>query len=163
MVLNFWIYDNLSSLRGKSYDSLYAKWKCSSICNSWSIELENFSLEKETIKRENGGFFPRNPYKEVIDIRIEKCRNTMADYEFLVGEFYYKKGSCNAAIKRFEGLLKKYPDYKGEPDVLFYTGMSYKNLGQKAKASECLRRLVDKYPNNKLVKDAKKGLASLKP
>ncbi len=107
--------------------------------------------------------FPRNPYKEVIDLRIEKCRNTMADYEFLVGEFYYKKGSYNAAIKRFEGLLKKYPDYKGEADVLFYTGMSYKNLGQKDKASEYLTRFVDKYPNNKLIKNAKKGLATVNP
>jgi len=107
--------------------------------------------------------FPRNPYKEVIDLRIEKCRNTIADYEFLVGEFYYKKESFNAAIKRFEGLLKKYPDYKGEADVLFYTGMSYKNLGQKDKALEYLTRFVDKYPNNKLVKDAKKELASIKP
>jgi outer membrane protein assembly factor BamD len=107
--------------------------------------------------------FPRNPYNDVIDLRIEKCRNTIADYEFLVGEFYYKKGSFNAAIKRFEGLLKKYPDYKGQADVLFYTGISYKNLGQKDKASEYLTRLIDKYPNNKLVKDAKKELATIRP
>jgi outer membrane protein assembly factor BamD len=107
--------------------------------------------------------FPRNPYKDVIDLRIEKCRNTIADYEFLVGKFYYKKESFNAAIKRFEGLLKKYPDYKGEADVLFYTGMSYKNLGQKDKALTYLTRFVDKYPYNKLVKDAKKELATIKP
>lgn len=105
--------------------------------------------------------FPRNPYKDVIDLRIEQCRNTMAEYEFLVGEFYYKKGSYNAAIERFEGLLKKYPDYKGEVDVLFYTGMSYKSLGKKDKASEYLTRLIKKYPNNKLVAIAKKELAAI--
>ena len=107
--------------------------------------------------------FPRNPYKDVIDLKIEKCRNTIAEYEYLVGQFYYKKGSYNAAIGRFEKLLKNYPDYQGEANVLFFTAMSYKNLHQKDKTSEYLTRLIEKYPNNKLVKDAKKELASLKP
>lgn len=114
--------------------------------------------EFEKLKR----MFPRNPYKDVVDMRIEKCRNTMADYEFLVGEFYYKKGSYNAAITRFEELMKAYPDYKKEADVLFYTGMSYKNLGQKDKAIEYLNRLIEKYPNNKVTADAKKELATIK-
>ena len=106
--------------------------------------------------------FPRNPYKDVIELRIEKCRNTIAEYEYLVGNFYFKKGSYNAAIKRFEGLLKNYPDYKGENDVLFYTGLSYKHLNQKDKASEYLARFIEKYPNNKNINDAKKALAVLK-
>ncbi len=106
--------------------------------------------------------FPRNPYKEVVDLKIEKCRNIIAEYEFLVGKFYYNKGSYNAALGRFEGLLKKFPDYAGEPQVLFYTGDAYKCLKQNEKASEYLTHLIEKYPNNKLTKDAKKELAALK-
>src|SRR5512135_435668 len=45
--------------------------------------------EFEKLKRD----FPRNPYKELIEIRIEKCRTVMADYELLVGEFYMNKGA----------------------------------------------------------------------
>jgi outer membrane protein assembly factor BamD len=105
--------------------------------------------------------FPRNPYKEAVDIKIEKCRNTIAEYEYLVGEFYYKKGSYHAALGRFEELLKKYPGYQGESEVLFFTGMSYKNLGKADLASEYLSRFIEKYPSNKHVKDAKKELASL--
>ncbi|MBM4136214.1 MAG: outer membrane protein assembly factor BamD [Nitrospira sp.] len=107
--------------------------------------------------------FPRHPYRDVVDIRIQQCRNTIADYEFLVGEFYYKKGSYNAAIGRLEGLMKKFSDYKREVDVLFYTGMSYKNLGQTNKASEYMNRLIEKYPNNKRTKDARKEIATIKP
>jgi outer membrane protein assembly factor BamD len=107
--------------------------------------------------------YPRNPYREVIDLKIEKCRSIIANYEFQVGEFYYKKGSFNAAISRFEELLKTYPDYQREADVLFYIGMSYKNLGQKDKALEYLKRIVEKHPNNKLAVDAKKELAHIKP
>jgi outer membrane protein assembly factor BamD len=115
--------------------------------------------EFEKLKR----MFPRNPYKDVVELRTEKCKNTIAEYEYLVGNFYYKKGSYSAAIARFEGLLKKYPEYKGEADVLFLTGISYKNMGQKEKAAEYLARLIEKYPNNKFSKDAGKELASIKP
>jgi outer membrane protein assembly factor BamD len=106
--------------------------------------------------------YPRNPYREVIDIKIQKCRNVIANYKFLVGQFYYKKGSFNAAINRFEDVLRTYPEYQREADVLFYLGMSYKSLGQKDKALEYLNRLVEKYPNNKISADAKKELAKIK-
>jgi outer membrane protein assembly factor BamD len=106
--------------------------------------------------------FPRNPYREDVDMKIQKCRNIIAEYEYLVGAFYYKKGSFKAAIGRFEGLLKDYPDYGNEAAVLFSIGMSYKKMAQKDKALEYLTRFAEKYPNNKLAKDAKKEIASLK-
>lgn len=113
--------------------------------------------EFEKLKR----MFPRNPYREVVEIRIEKCRTTMADYEFLVAEFYFKKGSYNAALARFNSLISKFPDYRKEPLVLYNIAMSYKGLGDKARAAEYLTRLIEKYPNDRLVKDAKKESATL--
>jgi outer membrane protein assembly factor BamD len=106
--------------------------------------------------------FPRNPYRDIVDLRIEQCINTIAEYEYLVGEFYYKKEAYEAAINRFEDLLKDYPDYKKEADVLFYTGMSYKMIAQKGKAAEYLARVIEKYPNFKLLQEAKEELATLK-
>ena len=107
--------------------------------------------------------FPRNPYRDVIDLRIKQCRNTIAEYEFLVGKFYYKKESYHAAIGRLENLLKEYPEYQGMANVLFYLGMSYKYLGQDEKAREYLTRLIETYPNNKIIKKAQKALAKLTP
>jgi outer membrane protein assembly factor BamD len=106
--------------------------------------------------------FPRNPYKDLVELRIEKCRNTMAEYEFLVGEFYLKNGSYNAAIGRFETLLQKYPDYKKEESVLLDLGIAHKKTGEPEKAEMYLNRLIEKYPNSRLVADAKKELSSLK-
>jgi outer membrane protein assembly factor BamD len=113
--------------------------------------------EFEKLKR----MFPRNPYREMIELRIEKCRNTMADYEFLVAEFYFKKGSYSAALGRFQLLATKFPDYKKEPIVLYHVGVCYKKLGNRDKAVEYFNRLVEKYPSDKIVNDAKKELASL--
>ncbi len=112
--------------------------------------------EFEKLKR----MFPRNPYREMIELRIEKCRNTMADYEFLVAEFYFKKSSYTAAAGRFQQLLTKFPDYKKGPLVLYRIAFCYKKLGNKDKALEYYTRLIEKYPNDNVIKEAKKEFAS---
>jgi outer membrane protein assembly factor BamD len=113
--------------------------------------------EFEKLKR----VFPRNPYKELIEIRIEKCHDVMADYEFLVGEFYMKKGAYTPAIDRFEGLLKNFPAYKKQEKVLMNLALSYKKTGQKEKSAEKLKSIIEKYPNSHFASDAKKELSSL--
>lgn len=105
--------------------------------------------------------YPRNPYREAVDVKIEKCRNTIAEYEFLVGLFYFKKGSYRAALGRFEGLLAKYPGYQKAPDVLYYVGVSYRHLGMADRASDYLTRFVERYPSHVFAKEAAKELASL--
>jgi len=113
--------------------------------------------EFEKLKRD----FPRNPFKDLIELRIEKCRNIIADYEFLVGEFYMKRSSYRAAIGRFETLLQKVPDYKKMENVLLNLGICYKNVGEPDKAEMYLGRLIEQYPNSRLSADAQKELASL--
>lgn len=105
--------------------------------------------------------FPRNPYRDLVDLRVEKCRNTMAEYELMVGAFYMKKGTYAAAIDRFEGLLKSYPDYKKQERVLLSLGIAYKKSGMKEKAAATLNKLVDTFPTFPEAADAKKELASL--
>lgn len=105
--------------------------------------------------------FPRNPYKDVIPVRIEKCRNVIADYEFMVGEFYMKKESYNAAIERFSMILKNFPNYKRQEEVLLKLALAYRKTGQKEKSEETLKSILEKYPNGPLTSTARKELSSL--
>lgn len=102
--------------------------------------------------------YPRNPYREVVDLRIEKCRNVIADGEFMVGEYYYKKGSYSAAIGRLERLLKRFPDYKRGDETLLLLGQSYKAMKVEDKAREAFTTLIEKYPSSRFAATAKKGL-----
>lgn len=113
--------------------------------------------EFEKLKR----MYPRNPYREMIELRIDKCKSTMADYEFAVAEFYFNKGSYQSALGRYKQVLAKFPDYKKEPRVLYQLALSYKKLGDKEKTAEFLNRLIEKYPDDKLAKQAQKELTSL--
>jgi outer membrane protein assembly factor BamD len=111
--------------------------------------LEEFIRLKE--------LYPRNPFREVVELRIEKCRNIIADGEFMVGQFYYKKGSYNAAINRFEGLLLNYPDYLRADETLLLLGRSYKALNMEDKARNTFQKLIEKYPSSRFVPEAEKG------
>lgn len=100
--------------------------------------------------------YPRNPYREIITLRIEKCRKVIADGEFLVGLFYYNKESYNAARMRFEELLKQFPAYEGADEALLLLGKSYQGLKMKDKARETFNALIEKYPASKFAREAGK-------
>lgn len=106
--------------------------------------------------------YPRNPYREVLELRIEKCRNVIADGEFMVGEFYYKKESYNAAINRLEGLLKQFPEYKKGDEAMILLARAYKLAKMDEKAKETFNKLIEKYPSSKLAQEAKKELEKFK-
>jgi outer membrane protein assembly factor BamD len=99
--------------------------------------------------------YPRNPYRDIIDLKIEKCRDIIAAYEFMVGKFYFKKGSFRAARGRLEGLIKNFPDYKDMPEVLYLLWKSYLELGEKDLAQETFTKLITRYPDSKEAKKAK--------
>lgn len=99
--------------------------------------------------------YPRNPYIDVVEKRIRACRQILAEYEFYVGQFYYKKGSYGAAALRFDGLVRNYADSKKESDALYYLALSYENMGQREEAVTALSSLIKKYPTIKRSIEAK--------
>ena len=99
--------------------------------------------------------YPRNPFREITKLRIQQSRNIIADGEFMVGEFYYKRGSYNAAINRFEELLKQFPDHKKEDKTLLLLGRSYKALKMADKAKETFNDLIKRHPLSRFAVEAK--------
>ncbi|NTW67383.1 MAG: outer membrane protein assembly factor BamD, partial [Nitrospirae bacterium] len=90
--------------------------------------------------------YPGSPYEEEAKKYIAVCRDKLAEYELYVGRFYHKKGSYLAAVGRFEKLLKDYPGSTAEKDALYFAGLSYQELGEKAKAISDFETLAAKYP-----------------
>jgi len=54
--------------------------------------------------------FPQSKYVPDAKTKMQLCRRQLADQEFYIGHFYYRKGHYKAAQGRFEEILKKYPD-----------------------------------------------------
>jgi outer membrane protein assembly factor BamD len=104
--------------------------------------------------------YPRNPYMEVTESRIQSCKRVLAEHEFYVGEFYFNKGSFEAAISRLQELLDTYPGSVKESEALYFMGLSYENLGQRDNAVTTLTTLIRKFPATELSNEARKLIAS---
>jgi outer membrane protein assembly factor BamD len=108
--------------------------------------------EFETLLRR----YPRNPYKDDVTFKIREARRTIADHEFQVGDFYFKKNAYEGAIGRLTGLLRDFPEYWGEDETLYRLAVSHKGLGEDAEADRYLQRLAGRYPESELIEKARK-------
>ena len=58
------------------------------------------------------------------------------------------------AIELYKGLLKKYPLYERNDQVMYQLSRAYEETGQVEKAIETLNRMVVKYPNSRHLDEA---------
>ncbi len=99
--------------------------------------------------------FPNSQYADNAGKNLAICRNNMAENEFYIGNFYYKKGKYKAAIERFEVVINAYPDFRGMDKVLFHIGKAHLELKEAEKGNAYLEKLLKDYPESKYVKEAK--------
>ena len=105
--------------------------------------------------------YPRNPYMEETEQRIQVCLNFLAEFESYVGDFYYKKDSYKAASLRYRGLIYKYPNFKNESEVLLKLGKAYKNIGEQYRAVETFKTIIQRYPNSEHAEEAQELISSI--
>ncbi len=54
--------------------------------------------------------YPDNSYSKKADDLMKKCRESLANHEFYVGEFYYKTKHYKSALGRFQKIISDYSD-----------------------------------------------------
>jgi outer membrane protein assembly factor BamD len=110
--------------------------------------------------------YPPSLFTEKAKEKVGVCKKRLADHEFYIGNFYYKKEKFQAAATRFEGLLEKFPKNPDEDKTLHFLGKSYLELEQWEKAEAAFRRIVTEYPKSPYAQEAKamvdRGLAEKK-
>lgn len=141
-------------------ESTYAPYAQYSIAMAYFRQIEGPERGAGTAQKALNEFlklekmYPRHPYGEILPLRIQKCRNIIAEGELLIGKFYYKKGSYKAAIGRFEGIVKNYPDFKNLDETLYLLADSYKNLNMTDRAKQYIQLLKEKFPDSHFAKKA---------
>lgn len=96
--------------------------------------------------------YPDSPYATEARARMRTMADLLAEHEYRVGHFYYRRGSFTAAKSRFEGLLAVFPEYAHRDQVLFEAGWIEKRQGREETARTLWERLVQDYPGSPLRK-----------
>jgi outer membrane protein assembly factor BamD len=107
-------------------------------------------------------FYPRSSYVDEAQEKLAESRERLAAYELYVGRFYYRQGAYPAAIGRFEGLLKAYPEVSFADEALFLLGNAHERSDNPQEAASAFDELVNRYPQSRYANQAKSRLASLR-
>jgi outer membrane protein assembly factor BamD len=106
--------------------------------------------------------YPGNTYEQDARSKVKECREHLASYELYVGKHYYRQTAYLAAIHRFQGLLRNYPDSEAFTEAAYYLGRTYADLGANNDAIEYLTQLLRQHPKkDKITQDSAALLAKL--
>jgi outer membrane protein assembly factor BamD len=107
--------------------------------------------------------FPNSKFVDETQQLLRNIQEALADAEFKVGVFYYKRGSNFAAANRFTHLVDQYPLYSKADDALWELGESYGRLGNRFRSQqgEAYAHIVKDYPLSEYADNAKKKLREL--
>jgi outer membrane protein assembly factor BamD len=64
--------------------------------------------------------YPDSRYSTMAHARVAEAMNSLAGHEFYVGEYYFKRKDYAAAMRRFRGLVRAYPDSGYHPRAFTY-------------------------------------------
>ncbi len=93
--------------------------------------------------------YPTSEYSAEAEAGIEELRMSLAEHEYLVARYQFRRGLMGASVNRLTGLLDEYPTYPQRDQALCYLGLSYHGLRQNEKAAETFAQLRDEYPDSK--------------
>jgi outer membrane protein assembly factor BamD len=106
--------------------------------------------------------YAASPFAEQAKARIDECRQSLARSEFLAGYFYQRtRQACRAAISRYEGILKEFPDYRGTDAVLFRLAECLARTGRGPEAQPHLARLLEQFPGSEHAESARELMSEL--
>ena len=92
--------------------------------------------------------YPQDTLLQEAEAQILFLRQRLAEHEFDVAQFYYRKEAYQAAIRRLLNLIQVYPDMS-DMDVAFYLlADSYRREENYVKAARVFRTLVDRFPTS---------------
>ncbi len=104
-------------------------------------------------------FVDQNAIQDISESRLdfEKRTTRIADLEssakILLPEYQLDKkiklnGNTNQAISIYRSLLKKYPSYKRNDQVMYQLARAYETIGRQDEARTVLDKLVEEYPTS---------------
>jgi outer membrane protein assembly factor BamD len=107
--------------------------------------------------------FPNSRYVDETKQLLRNIQEAIAEGEYMVGNFYYKRGDNSAAANRLSHVIDQYPLYSKADLALWQMGQSYGRLGTRFRKQEgeAYSKIVRDYPLSDYADDAARRLKEL--
>ncbi|HLH02308.1 MAG TPA: outer membrane protein assembly factor BamD [Bryobacteraceae bacterium] len=107
--------------------------------------------------------FPNSKFAPQAAQKLREIQESLAEHEFVVGNFYWRRDMNPAAANRLNAVVDQYPLYSKAGEALYEAGDAYSKMGPRFRktAGEMFARIVREYPLDPRADDAKKRLEDL--
>ncbi len=111
--------------------------------------------------------YPQSEYAADGEKKLIAVQEVLAEGEFRVAYFYYKRQVWRAAAQRLTSVIERYPNHSNRDQSLWMLGQSYEQelsalwSPEPKRAAEAYARLVREHPDSKYAPEAKEALARL--
>ena len=107
--------------------------------------------------------FPNSKFAPRVAQLVRNIQESLAEAEFRVGDFYYRKESWASSTNRLQGLTDHYPLYSKADEALYKMGDGFTRMGKRFndRAGKAFSRIVKDYPLSPYADDAKKRLKEM--
>jgi outer membrane protein assembly factor BamD len=107
--------------------------------------------------------YPNSKFAPQTAQLLRNIQESLAEHEFVVGNFYWKREMNPAAANRLSALVDQYPLYSKAGEALYEAGDAYSKMGPRFRksAGEMFARIVREYPLSSRADDAKKRLQEM--
>lgn len=107
--------------------------------------------------------YPNSKFAPATAQLVRNIQEALAEHEFIVGNYYWRRDMNPAAANRLEALVNQWPLYSKAGEALYEAGDSYTKMGPRFRkqAAEMFARIVSEYPLDPRAKDATKRLEDM--
>jgi outer membrane protein assembly factor BamD len=104
---------------------------------------------------------PTSPYSELARERLEYCRETLAEHELEIAQFYVRHDNDKAAETRLLDLVNRFDDTDTAGDALYQLGELYRDQKQPDKAILAFAAVAYHHPDHDAARRAEAQLQAL--
>lgn len=130
-------------------------------------EIQSFDRDQRHAKEALRTFrqfrqkYPDDPLLPEAETQIQRLRGRLAEHEFAVARFYYRKKAYQAAIGRLLNLIQVYPEMAKLDAAFFMLAESYRAEENYIKARHVLETLMTRFPQSSYLSRAQAHLRTL--
>ncbi len=106
--------------------------------------------------------FPSSKHAPEAKKHLDEANARLAEHEWYVADFYFKRDKWPGAASRYEMLVDKYPGSRHEAEALLRLAESCVKMDEKHRARTALQKLIVSHPQDPRRPEAEKLLAKLR-
>lgn len=105
--------------------------------------------------------YPQSPYREKAQIIIKKVGKKLADHEWYVAQYYWKRDKPMGTVLRLRRLLERYRGVGYDEDALWLLGRAYVAVDMPDRARSTWQELTEKFPKSQRAIEARAAISGL--